>query len=363
MSVALFGKNTFENAVTTGTILAEDGSKMSKSKKNYPDPTKLFETHGVDALRLYLMSSAVMKAENLNFSEEAVGDIRRRVLTIWWNVFSFYRLFAKKDLPKQYPNKVDHVMDKWLVSITERLTKEVTEAMDKYDVVTSSRKLMEFVGELSTWYLRRSRDRLRNGDKQASQVFGTVLYKLSLLFAPFAPFLSELIYQNLVTNPKDSVHLEAWPNFSAGLIHSELEENMRLARDVVEKAHSLRKEVGVRLRQPLAEVKVSGPEFGKENLHELILEEINVKKISFMKGTKDRRVELNTTLIPALREEGEAREIVRAIQQARKEAGTRLDEKVEVELPAWPEKHETEIMEKVLASKLTVGKELKIIRK
>ncbi|HZZ98581.1 MAG TPA: isoleucine--tRNA ligase, partial [Candidatus Saccharimonadia bacterium] len=174
MSVGLFGKPSFQNAVTTGTILAEDGTKMSKSKKNYPDPMLVINKYGVDSLRLYLMSSPVMKADNLNFSEKSVDEIRKKVFGIWWNVFAFYKLYADQTLPVVFPAKLENVLDRWVVSKLERLTRDVTEAMDAYDVVLGSRLMMEFVADLSTWYLRESRERLRDqaSNKEVSQVFG-----------------------------------------------------------------------------------------------------------------------------------------------------------------------------------------------
>src|SRR5690606_8793 len=154
-------------------ILAEDGSKMSKSKKNYPDPMVLIDQYGVDSLRLYLMSSPVMRGENLNFNEKEVADIRRKVLVIWWNVFKFYLMFADQAVDgTQAPATANHGLDQWLLSKMQSMTKEVTYYYEEYDLVKASRTLMEFVDELSTWYLRLSRDRLRSQDKIASQVFG-----------------------------------------------------------------------------------------------------------------------------------------------------------------------------------------------
>ncbi|HEX7018347.1 MAG TPA: isoleucine--tRNA ligase, partial [Patescibacteria group bacterium] len=151
ISVGIFGKHPFENVLTTGTILAEDGSKMSKSKKNYPDPMVLIDKYGVDSLRLYLMSSTVMKGENLNFSEKEVADMRRKVFVIWWNVFAFYQQYADTTTDfRNPPLEPAHVMDKWLLSRVNHLVKDVTEYMDHYDVVRTSRVLIEFVDELST---------------------------------------------------------------------------------------------------------------------------------------------------------------------------------------------------------------------
>lgn len=361
MSVGLFGKHTFENAVTTGTILAEDGNKMSKSKKNYPDPMKLINQYGVDSLRLYMMSSTVMKAENLNFSEKEVSDIRRKVFTIWWNVLAFYKMYADQSQPLEFPKEPKQILNKWLISKTESLTQEITKLLDAYDVVTSSRKLMEFMSDLSTWYLRRSRDVIRQKDAESSQTLGTALYRVSLMFAPFTPFFSELVYQNLpIKNPKNSIHLEDWVATNQAAIHPTLENNMDKAQEVVTVIHAQRKDAGLKLRQPLASVQVSGPEFGKANLHQVILEETNVKQLTFTKPKDQLEVILDTTITSELKLEGQARDIIRQIQQARKNQNIKINQKIEVTLPDWPEQFEDEIMKKVLASKLIKGDELSI---
>ena len=356
MSVALFGKPAFENAVTTGTILAEDGTKMSKSKKNYPDPTHLIDKYGVDSLRLYLMSTPVMKAENLNFKEDEVNDVRKNVMNIWWNVFKFYHSYIS-DSQLELPSQVTHPLDKWLLSMVENLTQEVTKGMDNYDVVTSSRLLMSFVGELSTWYLRLSRERLRV-DTVSQQVFGYVLHKYSLLMAPLTPFMSERVYQN-IGGKLDSVHLESWPTVNESLISAELENNMKMVMLVVEKAHAARKEAGIRVRQPLAVLTVTGIELSDE-LIELVKDELNVKSVKASNG-KDLAVDLDTVLTPTLVEEGRARDLVRDIQSARKEAGLTPTQKVKVQLPDWPAEFEDMIKDKTGATELVRGSELQIL--
>ena len=232
LSVGIFGKPAFENAVATGTIMAEDGTKMSKSKKNFPDPMVLIDKHGVDSLRMYLMGSPLMKAKNLDFSERGVEEIKKRVFNIWWNVFAFYKIYAPEPVNTTLPkvDEIEHVMDRWIVSKLSNLTKNVTTSMDKYDVVTASRAIMAFVDELSTKYLRESRDRLRNkkNNTQSIQIFGAVLKKLSLLASPIVPFFTEVIYQNLLKNPLESIHLEDWPTANERCINEKLEEEVVL---------------------------------------------------------------------------------------------------------------------------------------
>jgi isoleucyl-tRNA synthetase len=354
LSVALFGKPAFENAVTTGTILAEDGSKMSKSKKNYPDPNLLINKYGVDSLRLYLMSSTLMKADNLSFSESGVDDIRKNVMNIWWNIFAFTKMLDLGDMT--IAPSPEHPLDKWLLSKIENLTKSVTESMDKYDVVTPTRTLMAFAKEFSTWYLRLSRDRLRtNQSSQMTLVYA--LRKYCLLMAPFAPFMAERIYQNL-PGSSDSIHLELWPETNQDLINTELEISMETVMQVVEKGHAARKLGNIRLRQPLSKITVKGANLSTE-LQTIIAEELNVKEVLVEKA-ETLSVELDTNLTKELVDEGTARDLMRDIQGARKKLGLSPKDVVTVELPSWPESWTEEIKQKVNATELKVGAELKV---
>jgi len=361
MSVGIFGKPPFENVLTTGTILAKDGSKMSKSKKNYPDPTILIDKYGVDSLRLYLMSSTVMKGENLNFNEKEVADIRRKVFVIWWNVFKFFKTFADQTVDvTQIPAEPKHVMDKWLLSKTQHLIQNITKYMDNYNLVKASRTLMEFVDELSTWYLRLSRDRVRADDNQeTSHIFGYTLYTLAQLMAPLAPYFPELIHHNLI-DENTSIHHTDWPQSNDKLMHSALETKMKTVKEVVNQARFLRKDQGVKLRQPLAKLIVTAPgEQPKDNLLAVVAKELNVKKIDWQSG-EELKVKLDFTLTPQLKTEGEARELMRDIQKMRKKAGLQLDEHVEIEVPnfspTWREKIETKTN-----TKIRLGDKLRII--
>lgn len=360
MSVALFGKPAFENAVTTGTILAEDGSKMSKSKKNYPDPTLLIDKYGVDSLRLYLMSSVVMKADNLSFSESSVDDIRKNVMNIWWNIFAFYTSAVPASLNIYHlESSISHVLDRWLLSKIEGLTKTVTQHMDAYDVVQASRPLMAFAKEFSTWYLRLSRDRLRSSP-ESQAVLGFALKRYCLLMAPFAPFMAERIYQNL-PNPLDSIHLENWPEPNTTKIDLELESAMLSVMQIVEKGHAARKEASVRLRQPLASMTITTSEVISSDLQDLIKEELNVKEVKVTAGEK-LSVELDLNLTPGLIDEGTARDLMRDIQGARKKLGLSQTDLVSVELPSWPQAWTEEIKKKVGATELKLGPSLSVTK-
>jgi len=343
--------------------MAKDGSKMSKSKKNFPDPMDLINKYGVDSLRLYLMSSPVMKAESFNFNEKEVGDIRKKVFNIWYNLFAFYNLYAGDEQASldQAPQSND-IMDKWVLSRLNTVTKQVLGHMDDYDVVRSSRVLMDYVDELSTWYLRRSRDRLRNSDNSAisAQVFGHVLLRLAQLAAPFTPFFSEWLYHQM-TDGNTSIHHTDLAKANEQLIDPGLEEAMAVIRKVTEKTHSARKEAGIRVRQPLAEVRVSFPNpQPADELLEVLMDEVNVKAVSWVQHADRNEVELNLEISPELAAEGEARELMRQIQKLRKTAGLAINQQAAVTAPSWPESWQPEIEAKT-NSKLMRGAELALV--
>ena len=248
----------------------------------------------------------------------------------------------------------------WILSKLHTLIKETTEYMDNYNVVKASRGLMSFVDELSTWYLRRSRDRLRDSHNPSVAVFGFVLVKLAQLFAPFTPFFSETMWHNMVDS-KRSIHHSDWPKFDKEFLHKDLEEKMDSVRKVVEKAHALRSEAGIKVRQPLAKItcyaQVSAP---MQNVLDVLADEVNVKEVEWKQTTESLRVILDTKLNDKLKEEGEAREIMRNIQKLRKKAGLQVGDTVTVETPDWPKNWKTEI-EKKTGSTLVKGEELKII--
>lgn len=346
LSVALFGKPAFENAVTTGTILAEDGTKMSKSKKNYPDVNVLINKYGVDSLRLYLMSSVVMKADNLNFSEKSVDDIRKNVLNIWWNIYVFYTSSALAP-EKRLQTPPTNPLDQWLLSKLEGLTATVTKAMDSYDLVGATRPLMAFAKEFSTWYVRLSRERLRQ-DAGSQAVFRTALARYTQLMAPFAPFMAERIYQLLPISHLDSVHLTTWPTVDTSLLNPELEREMSVVMSLVEMGHAERKKAGLRLRQPLASLSVT--ESLSPALIEVLKSELNVKAV-----TQGSSFTLDTALTPALLEEGTARDLLRDIQGERKKLGLLPQDLIHVALPDYPSAWEAELKAKVNAVTLTRG--------
>ncbi|MDP3957015.1 MAG: isoleucine--tRNA ligase [bacterium] len=333
MSVALFGKESFMHAVTTGTIAGKDGRKMSKSYGNYTDPQILLDRYGADAFRLYLMQSPLMEGENLNFNDKELEDIVKGPFRMLWNSYSFFTMYASIDnwqpnTKYQIPN-TSNILDRWILSELQLLIQEVGKAMDDYELSKATRAFMPFIDNLSNWYIRRSRKRFwksedDNDKENAYQTLYDVLVTLSKVMAPFTPFLSEEIYKNL-TN-KESVHLADWPTVKKELIDEKLNEEMKVARNVVTHGLALRTIAKVKVRQPLSGISIQERTF-RDEIGEIIKEELNVKNITTYK-TLAQLVELNTEVTPELKLEGEAREIIRAIQEGRKKAKFNVEDRI-----------------------------------
>lgn len=323
ISSILFDDIPFENVLTTGTILAEDGEKMSKSKGNFPDPELVFKKYGVDALRLYLLSTPVMSADNLRFSERGVEEVYKKVMVLLYNVNNFYSLY-KNIKDKKTSSK--NVLDLWIVSRTNKLIKEVETAFKEYDTIRVSNEIKEFIDELSTWYVRRSRDRFNDEDSDAKKTLAYALENLAKTIAPIMPFISEMIYLNL--GNKESVHLQKWPKFEDKKINQHINDNMSLTRKVVSLALKERDVAKISLKQPLAKVSIQGVKLPSDFL-DLIKEELNVKQVIIKPG-KELAVELDTKLTPELEAEGFARELARFIQNERKKAGFVKEDKIEI---------------------------------
>lgn len=339
LSVALFGKSSYQSVVVNGTVLAENGQKMSKRLNNYPDPMYLVEKYGADAMRFYLMSSPATRAEDLRFSEKGVDEVVKKVILTLWNSYSFFVTYANLDsfkpagLASSETEKVKstNILDKWLHSKTNALISNVTEAMEKYELATVTRLLTEYMDELSNWYIRRSRKRFwkSENDTDKNGAYETLYLALTTyvkLLAPFMPFATDEIYQNLTG--EDSVHLADWPISQKKLVDQKTEQQMDLARQVVELGLSARNAKGIKVRQPLAALEVTSSEAKlPEDLVRIISEEVNVKRVNFKKGAKIS-VKLDTKITPELRAEGIARDFVRAIQDGRKKAGFNVEDRI-----------------------------------
>ncbi len=358
LGVGVFGRAPFKHVVTTGTILAEDGSKMSKSKNNFPDPWVLLEKYGVDAIRFYLMQSPVMAGDDLNFSEAGVKEVSQKVNMLLYNVWSFYRMYSTGALKAEDPVGVTHVLDVWVLARLRRMIAEVTVHMDAYNTMKACREIVEFISDLSTWYVRRSRDRIKAGGAdgaQALRVLGYVLARTCQVLAPIAPFIADKIYRDVTGEV--SVHLASWPEseqLDESLRQTERAEQdrilgqMELLREVVTLALSARKTAALSVRQPLRALafsqKEGSPRLSVEHLA-IIQAELNVKQVDDFESLLDvatrseqvvrvdslgavSAVLLDTQLDDALRQEGYAREFERAIQDLRKKSGLSIGEEI-----------------------------------
>ncbi len=387
LATALWNKPPFLNVVVNGIVLAEDGQKMSKRLKNYPDPNEVINKYGADALRYYLMSSPVVKSENLNFSEKGVKEVVGKVLMITWNVFKFYEMHADKNITgvkkTSHQNFADAKLkraslDQWIISKLNSLVSDVTAAYEKYDLADATRPIGEFVGELSTWYVRRSRDRFKGAEKAVA--LGTlheVLVTLSKVMAPVMPFMAEELYQELKKNDAsltdESVHLAMWPAYNTKLINEKVLTEMTAVRKTVELALALRAAAGIKVRQPLAELVVSGTKLSADSIDILSLE-INVNRVvatdNIPAGThwvskkeNDITVALNTQLTDELKRDGLKRELIHSLNMVRKNQKLTINDHVALtlsttnnELAEIIKNHEQEIKESVLATKLTFAK-------
>ena len=345
LSTALFNKNAFDNCIVNGIILAEDGKKMSKSERNYPDPIRLFDTYGMDSARYYLLSSSVIEAESLNFKESDVAEIHRKLLMLLWNVYTFYELYTKdlKEIPRV---KSDNILDRWILAELEQLIGAITENMEAYKLVPACRPIIGFIDNLSTWYLRRSRDRFKGSDEKdkmkAIATLNKVLVRLSLVMAPFTPFIAEEVWRRVTGRMEDSVHLEKWPEIRKELIDGNLLSEMNLVREIVSWSLEARASEGIPVRQVLASVtvhfkdkkmaKVIG---ANEDYQRLIKEEINVEEVNVKDdlgadAADQFKIELDTRITPELKKKGLVREFVRHINSLRKNAGLTIDDRINI---------------------------------
>ncbi|MCC7432057.1 isoleucine--tRNA ligase, partial [Candidatus Peregrinibacteria bacterium] len=293
LSTILFDKPPFKNVICTGHVNAADGEKLSKSKKNYPDPTELFRTRGVDAVRFYLYQSPVVLGEGVRFSEGHVDEFLKKFNLTIWNTYSFFVTYANIDgwTPDKLVEgfKPKNALDKWILSELNTLLKNIDAEMEAYNLMKATRPMIDFVDNLSNWYVRRSRRRFwkseNDGDKnEAYQTLYTVLVVLSKMLAPFMPFLSEEMYTNLTGAM--SVHLMSWPEFRKNFVDVKLNEQNHLVRTIVALGHQVRGKNKIKVRQPLGNVEIALPDQVDKNLiveqKEVIAEELNVKKVEFI---------------------------------------------------------------------------------
>jgi isoleucyl-tRNA synthetase len=309
----LLNKGTaYKNVICLGLILDARGQKMSKSRGNIIDPKEVINKFGADCARMYFYTlNAAGESKKFDFKDMA--SLYRRFFDILWQSYNFYETYAlKEEIGKIKPK---NILDRWIVSKLENLNLQIIKNLEKYDIVLASRFLIDFADDLSNWYIRRSRGRFKDGDKNASGTLQYVLFKISKLIAPFTPFFAEELYSKFGEN--ESVHLEDYPKPEKKLIDEKLEEKMRGIREAVVQGLAERAKAGVKVRQPLKELRITNYELREEKeLLELIKDEVNVKEVSFGK-----ELVLNLEISEELKKEGEYRELVRNINGLRKEMG------------------------------------------
>jgi isoleucyl-tRNA synthetase len=355
LGTILFNKTPYKNVVVNGTVLAEDGQKMSKSLKNYPDPMHVIYKYGADAMRFYLMSSPAVRGEDLRFSEKGVDEIFKKLILTLWNSYSFFITYANIDnfKPAKILNKPKNILDQWILSETENLNLEITKFLDNYELDKATRYFGWFLDNLSNWYIRRSRRRFWKSDndadkKEAYDTLYYILVKFVKLLAPFMPFISEEIYKNLTG--RESIHLDNWPETKKEFINRKLMEEMARVRGTIALGLANRAKEGIKIRQPLSSV--SSKYSYKGQFVQYIKEELNIKDIK--KGEEGR---LNLKITSELLLEGLARELVRQIQEARKEANFNVEDRIETSYQTQDKELEEAIKKFAENSEYSIKKE------
>lgn len=320
-------KPAFLHAIASGLIFAEDGRKLSKKLKNYPEIEPTLQAYGADVLRFYLLSSTAL-GEPYRFSEKDMRQVQRNVYMTLWNVYSMFTRYALvHKWTKGNDAQSKNSLDQWIVARTNKLVQDVTTYTDAYRIDSAAREFITYIDDLSNWYVRRSRSRMQHpkDDIERDEVFGTlydVLVTVSKLLAPFMPFVAEDMYRNLTE--EESVHLVKWPvaeEYDAVMI-----ERTTMVREYITQALAARALIKQKVRQPLQllELPQQAKEFSSDDL-EMIQEEVNVKEVRVTDGDE---LALDAEITPALKQEGIARDIIRYVQGLRKQAGYALDDRI-----------------------------------
>lgn len=318
LGVGLFGKTTYKNVIVNGMVMAGDGKKMSKSEKNYTDPMILVEKYGADALRYSLLSSPLVKGEIVSFSDDNVDEVYKKIISRLENVLQLFAMNKIDNLEAKNTSK--NILDIWIISRLNEGINEASRGYENYELDVAVRWVEQFADDLSVWFVRRSRERLKGDEgvesqKEALQTLAYVFLEFSKAVAPVMPFIAERIYKEAL-GKSESVHLEKWSK--GGEINSQIISDMKTVRDIVSLGLMLRTESKINVKQPLQSVTVKKEI--DEKYFDLIKDELNVKEVKINKD-QEEEVVLDLNISDELRKEGDVRKLMRAIQDMRKEKG------------------------------------------
>ena len=364
VNTALFSDIAYKNVITTGTLAGNDGRKMSKSLGNYTDPNLLMDQYSADSLRFLMLSSPVLAGEDFSLIDKDVSDVARK-LSMIWNVYDFFTMYAEVDGfdsdQAMAVSEFVNPLDIWLVSRVHQVRNQITEGMEAYNIPAALSSVLEFIDDMSNWFVRRSRRRFwkSEDDQDKLEAYSTLYYVLIYLakiLAPFTPFLAEELYQKMtgagVVNSEipESVHLLDWPE--AGVIDEAVLVQMTKTREIItaglaERMKKTETEAQIKVRQPLAKLVYAGEKLD-DFYEQIIMEEVNVKSVEHGEA-----LVLDKTLTPELLEEGKIRELIRFVQSARKKAGLNVDDRIRLMVSMEvPETYREMLMNEVLAEEL-----------
>ena len=385
INVALFEKSPFKNVIVLGMLGDEKGKKMSKSKGNYPPVAEVYTKYGSDMLRYFLLTSPVVRGDATAFSYRALEETKKEFFTTLWNSLRYYLTYASLyNFDPKTITKSNDLLDEWMLERLNLLIKNVNKYMEKYEVMFAAREFSPFVQDLSTWYIRRSREKIANGDKQALSTLYLSLNNLSKLMAPFMPLLSDKMYLLLNDNLFfESVHLEDMPKHINSKNAQSMLQKMELVRQICSLGNSIRKDKNISLRQPLSIIKIKLSEStSKLQLDEkylsIIKDELNVKEAKIVvrndkkpgfeeKSDKNILVSLDLTITDELKIEGELRNLVREVQSLRKESGLEINQKINISIvnndinKKILESNEKFLLSKLGAYKISLGNSTQIV--